>query len=394
MADRALKIAIVAGEESGDLLGADIVRSLKASTGREVQLVGLGGRHLQGLGLVSPFDAGEIALMGFSAVLRDLPRLIRRIGQLAKNVAEERPDCLITIDSPDFSLRVARKVRAANPSIPIVHYVCPSVWAWRPGRAAAMKPYVDHILCILPFEVKELERLGGPPGTYVGHRLTHETGVLAAAKAQDMPRDLAPDRVKTLLVLPGSRRGEVRRLIEPFGETVSMLRARGHRLRLLLPTVPHVADLVRSSVTRWDEKPEIIVDPQRKWQAFGKADAALIASGTVSLELALSGVPMVSCYRLDPVARVVAPYLVSVWSALLPNLISDRALIPEFYNEYVKPNNLARQLEALLADTGMRAWQKDGFAEIARRMATDRPSGEIAAQVVMGCIRKAVGSRQ
>ncbi|TPM35932.1 lipid-A-disaccharide synthase [Mesorhizobium sp. B2-3-5] len=387
MADKALKIAIVAGEESGDLLGADIVRSLKASTGREVQLVGLGGRHLQGLGLVSPFDAGEVALMGFSAVLRDLPRLMRRIGQMAGMIADAKPDCLITIDSPDFSLRVARKVRAANPSIPIVHYVCPSVWAWRPGRAVAMKPYVDHILCILPFEVKELARLDGPPGTYVGHRLTHDAGVLSAAKAQGQPRDLSPDRVKTLLVLPGSRRGEVRRLLEPFGETVSMLRARGHRLRLMLPTVPHVADTVRSAVTRWDEKPEIILEPERKWQAFGKADAALIASGTVSLELALSGVPMVSCYRLDPVARVVAPYLVTVWSALLPNLISDRALIPEFYNEYVKPNNLARQLEGLLTDTGIRAWQKDGFAEIARRMATDRPSGEIAAAVVMRYVK-------
>ncbi|AID30147.1 lipid-A-disaccharide synthase [Mesorhizobium sp. USDA 4775] len=389
MADRALKIAIVAGEESGDLLGADIVRSLRQITGREVRLVGLGGRHLGELGLVSPFDAGEIALMGFSAVLRDLPRLIRRIGQLAKTIAEEKPDCLVTIDSPDFSLRVARKVRAANPSIPIIHYVCPSVWAWRPGRAVAMKPYVDHILCILPFEVKELDRLGGPPGTYVGHRLTHDAGVLASQKAQALPRDLAQDRIKTLLVLPGSRRGEVRRLIEPFGETVSILRARGHRLRLLLPTVPHVADLVKSSVNRWDEKPEIIVDPQRKWQAFGKADAALIASGTVSLELALAGVPMVSSYRLDPVARAVAPYLVSVWSALLPNLISDRALIPEFYNEYVKPNNLARQLEALFADSGMRAWQKDGFAEIALRMATDKPSGEIAAGVVLRHIKKA-----
>ncbi|MER9350179.1 lipid-A-disaccharide synthase [Mesorhizobium sp. M0227] len=388
MADRVLKIAIVAGEESGDLLGADIVRSLRQAAGREVQLVGLGGRHLQALGLVSPFDAGEIALMGFSAVLRDLPRLIRRIRQLAKTVADEKPDCLVTIDSPDFSLRVAKKVRAANPSIPIIHYVCPSVWAWRPGRAVAMKPYVDHILCILPFEVKELDRLGGPPGTYVGHRLTHDAGLLAAAKAQELPRDLSPDRVKTLLVLPGSRRGEVRRLLDPFGETVSILRARGHRLRLLLPTVPHVADLVKSSVNRWDEKPEIIVDPQRKWQAFGKADAALIASGTVSLELALAGVPMISCYRLDPVARVLAPYLVSVWSALLPNLISDRALIPEFYDGYIKPNNLARQLEALFADSGMRAWQKNGFAEITRRMATDRPSGEIAAQVVMRYIKR------
>jgi lipid-A-disaccharide synthase len=286
-------------------------------------------------------------------------------------------------------LRVARKVRAANPSIPIIHYVCPSVWAWRPGRAAAMKPYVDHVLCILPFEVKELERLGGPPGTYVGHRLMHDAGVLAAAKAQDLPRDLAADRVKTLLVLPGSRRGEVRRLLESFGETVSLLRSRGHRLRLILPTVPHVAELIRAGVTRWDEKPEIILDPQRKWQAFGKADAALIASGTVSLELALAGVPMISCYRLDPVARTAAPYLVSVWSALLPNLISDRALVPEFYNEYVKPNNLCRQLEALFADGGMRAWQKEGFDEIRRRMATEKPSGDIAAGVVLRQMRKA-----
>ncbi|TGR13271.1 lipid-A-disaccharide synthase [Mesorhizobium sp. M4B.F.Ca.ET.190.01.1.1] len=384
---KSLKVAVVCGEESGDLLGADIVAALKRTTGRDVQLLGIGGRHLQALGLKSLFDGSEIALMGFSAILRELPRLIRRIGQTASMIAAEKPDCLITIDSPDFSLRVAKKVRAANPSIPIVHYVCPSVWAWRPGRAVAMKPYVDHILCILPFEVKALARLGGPPGTYVGHRLARDPGVLGAAKAQGLPRDLAGDRVKTLLVLPGSRRGEVRRLIEPFGKTMSILRQRGHRLRLLLPTVPHVAELVRASVASWDDKPEIIVEPERKWQAFGKADAALIASGTVSLELGLSGVPMVSCYKLDPVARLVMPHLISVWSALLPNLISDRTLVPEFYDQYVLPENLARQLETLFSDTGMRAWQKDGFAEIARRMATDRPSGDIAAEVVLRHIK-------
>ncbi|WP_192178757.1 lipid-A-disaccharide synthase [Mesorhizobium amorphae] len=385
--EKPLKIAIVAGEESGDLLGTDIVTALKRTTGREIRLVGIGGRHMQALGLKSLFDGSEIALMGFSAILRDLPRLIRRIGQTAGAIAAEKPDCLITIDSPDFSLRVARKVRTVDPSIPIVHYVCPSVWAWRPGRAVAMKPYVDHILCILPFEVKALARLGGPPGTYVGHRLTQDPGVLAAARAQGQARDLSEDRVKTLLVLPGSRRGEVRRLIDAFGKTVSVLHQRGHRLRLLLPTVPHVADLVRTSVASWDEKPEIILEPERKWQAFGKADAALIASGTVSLELALSGVPMVSCYKLDPVARLVMPHLISVWSALLPNLISDRALVPEFYDQYVLPENLARQLQALFADTGMRAWQKDGFAEIARRMATNRPSGDIAAEVVLRHIK-------
>ncbi|MDX8497002.1 lipid-A-disaccharide synthase [Mesorhizobium sp. VK4C] len=387
--EKPLKIAVVAGEESGDLLGADIVRALEKITGRKIQLVGIGGRHLQELGLTPLFDGSSIALMGFSAVLRDLPRLMRRISQTAAAIAAERPDCLITIDSPDFSLRVAKKVRAAAPAIPIVHYVCPSVWAWRPGRAVAMRPYVDHILCILPFEVKALARLRGPPGTYVGHRLTQEPGVLGAAKTQSLPRDLSEDRVKTLLVLPGSRRGEVRRLIEPFGKTMSVLRQRGHRLRLLLPTVPHVADLVRTSVASWDEKPEVITDAERKWQAFGKADAALIASGTVSLELALSGVPMVSSYKLDTIARVISRYLVTTWSALLPNLISDRTLVPEFYNQYVRPENLARQLEALFADTGMRAWQKAGFAEIARRMATEKPAGEIAAEVVLGCIKRA-----
>ncbi|WP_434722685.1 lipid-A-disaccharide synthase [Mesorhizobium sp. RIZ17] len=394
VSDKPLKIAIVAGEESGDLLGADIVEALKRTTGRDIRLVGIGGRHLQARGLASLFDGSEIALMGFSDVLRDLPRLVRRIGQTASAIAAEKPDCLVTIDSPAFSLRVARKLRAADPAIPIVHYVCPSVWAWRPGRAVAMKPYVDHILCILPFEVKALARLGGPPGTYVGHRLAKDPFALGAAKAQSLSRDLSNDRVKTLLVLPGSRQGEVRRLIEPFGKTMSILHQRGHRLRLLLPTVPHVADLVRTSIASWDDKPEIILDPERKWQAFGKADAALIASGTVSLELALSGVPMVSCYKLDPIAHLLVPRLVTVWSALLPNLIADRALVPEFYDQYIRPENLARHLEALFADTGMRAWQKAGFAEIARRMATERPSGEIAAEVVMGCIRKAVGSRQ
>ncbi|OQM73183.1 lipid-A-disaccharide synthase [Manganibacter manganicus] len=390
-----LTIAIVAGEESGDLLGADLVSSLQSATGREIRLVGLGGRHLEALGLNSLFDASEIALTGISAVLRDLPRLMRRIGQTAAAIAAEKPDCLVTIDSPDFALRVARKVRAANAAIPIVHYVCPSVWAWRPGRAPAMRPYVDRILCILPFEVKELARLGGPPGTYVGHRLTHDPGVLAAAAAQAAPRDLSEEREKTLLVLPGSRRGEVKRLLGPFGETVSVLRARGHRMRLLLPTVPHVADMVREAIVNWDEKPQIITEPEGKWRAFGKADAALIASGTVSLELALARVPMLSCYKLDPLVNTVAPRLITAWSASLPNLIADRPVVTEAYNQGVRAVTLARHIEALWADTHMRHWQKNGFAEVARRMETAQPAGEIAAQAVLATMRRpATGNRQ
>jgi len=385
---RLLKIAIVAGEESGDLLGADMVRALQRITGRNVELIGVGGRHLQELGLKPLFDGSEIALMGISSVVRDLPRLIRRIGETARAIAEAQPDCLVTIDSPDFSLRVTAKVRKLNPKIPVVHYVCPSVWAWRPGRAKAMRPHVDRVLCILPFEVAELERLGGPPGTYVGHRLAQDASVLATAAIQAQPRDLSNAREKTLLLLPGSRRSEVKRLLEPFGQTVEVLRARGHRLRLLLPTVPHVARMVSADVAGWEHQPEIIVEPSRKWQAFSEADAALIASGTVSLELALSRVPMVSAYKLDPIARL-AQGMVTVWSALLPNLIADRPIVPEFYDHYVRPQNLARHLEALFSDTDYRAWQRDGFSEVARRMATSQPSGDIAAEAVLGEIDRA-----
>lgn len=384
-----LKIAIVAGEESGDLLAADLVRALISATGREVELVGVGGRHLAELGLKSLFDAGDIALTGIAAVVRDLPRLIRRIGETSRAICDAGPDCLITVDSPDFTLRVAKKVRATDPTIPIVHYVCPSVWAWRPGRAPAMKPHVDRILCILPFEAYELQRLDGPPGTYVGHRLASDPGIHAAAAVQAAPRDLSPDREKTLLLLPGSRRGEVEALLPPFAETVSILRQRGNRLRLVLPTVPHVADRVRKVVADWPQKPEIVDGVEAKWRAFGEADAALIASGTVSLELSLAGVPLVSCYKPDRLFTLLMGY-VTTWSGLLPNLIADRPVAPEFYDTYVRPQMLARLLESLFNDTPMRAWQKQGFAEVARRMATERPSGELAAEAVL----REVGSKK
>lgn len=384
-----LRIAVVAGEESGDILAADVIRALKAKTVAPVELIGVGGHHLEGEGLKSLFDPGQIALMGFSAVIRDLPRLVRRIGQTARRIVEAKPDCLLTVDSPDFSLRVARKVRDAAPAIPIVHYVCPSVWAWRPGRAPAMKPYVDHILCLLPFEPEALEQLGGPPGTFVGHRLMHEPGLMAATNAQRARRLPSADDLKTLLVLPGSRKGEVGRLMAPFRETIEILRRRGNRLRLMLPTVPNVRKLVEAGTADWPDRPEIISDAEGKWRAFAQADAALCASGTVTLEVALAGVPLLSCYKLDPIAKALT-FLLTGWSASLPNLITDKPVVPEFYNESVRPNYLAHWLEALLADTELRRWQTEGFAEVRRRLAADRPAREIAAEVVV----KAVGSRQ
>lgn len=376
-----LRIAIIAGEESGDLLGADLVGALQRITGRRIELIGVGGRHLREYGLEPLFDGSDIALMGVTAVLRDLPRLARRIRQTAATIATVKPDCLITIDSPDFSLRVAKKLRAAAPSIPIIQYVCPSVWAWRPGRAPAMRAYIDRVLCVLPFEPAALERLSGPQGVYVGHRLATHQGVLEARSGQQ-GRVRNPDTPRNLLVLPGSRRSEVRRLLAPFGETVDQLAQRGHTFKITIPTVPHVAALVAEAVTSWSVPPRIVQDEAKKWQAFAQADAALVASGTVSLELALAGVPLISCYRPDWMGKALIRFI-TIWSASLPNLIADWPVIPEFYNEFVRPAYLARLIEHLWADTPARAAQLDGFRQIAERVTTKRPSGELAAVAIL-----------
>ena len=377
-----LRIGIVAGEESGDLLGADLIAALSRLSGRPVELVGVGGRHLAAIGLKPLFDGSEIALMGLTAVLRDLPRLARRIGQTASAIADAKPDCLITIDSPDFSLRVAKKVRAAAPGIPIVHYVCPSVWAWRPGRAPAMRAFVDRVLCVLPFEPEALHRLEGPEGVYVGHRLATHPGVLAARESH-AARPASGRR--QLLVLPGSRRSEVRRLIDPFGETLRLLGARGNEFDVTIPTVPHVAALVEEGVAGWPLPPRIVTGEDEKWRAFGQADAALAASGTVSLELALCSVPMVSCYRTDWMWSALTRWI-TVWSASLPNLIADWPVVPEYYNDFLRPAYLARLVEQLWADTPLRAAQLDGLRQVAARLATERPAGELAARTVLSLI--------
>ena len=384
----ALKIGIVAGEESGDLLGADLVDELEARTGRRVELCGVGGRHLEAKGLASLFDGTEIALMGVTAVVKDLPRLVMRIGQTARAIAAFDPDCVLTIDSPAFGLRVAGGIKSRRPDIPIVQYVCPSVWAWAPGRAPKMKRQVDHVLCLLPFEPEELRRLDGPPGTFIGHRLTAAPEITAAAAARE---ERTPSAGKaTLMVLPGSRRSEVARLVEPFGKTLDVLKDRGNRLDIVVPTLPRLETAIREATSNWPFPVEIVTGAEHKWAAFARADAALAASGTVTLELALAGVPMVSCYKSDWMMWA-ARGLITAWSASLPNLIADRPVIPEYYDEYLRPQRLAREIEQLLVDSTARRAQLDGFRTVRDRLATDRPAREIAADVVMAEIARRGG---
>lgn len=381
---RPLKIAIIAGEESGDILGADLVAALRKQYDGKIEIIGVGGNHLQAQGLTTLFDPVEIALMGITAILIKIPRLLSLIKQTAQIVMAQKADCLVIIDSPEFCHRVARQVRAGNPAIPIVNYICPSVWAWRPGRAAAMKPHIDHVLAILPFEPEVLKKLGGPDATYVGHRLARDP-VFKAARQQQQQRELSRklDGEKTLLVLPGSRRSEVKRMAAPFGETLKFLKERGNSLKVLVPTTPHVEALVRELAINWAIKPEIVTGSDAKGSAFASADAALAASGTVTLELAVAGVPTVAAYKLDPIAKIIARHMLITWSASLPNIIADAPVVPEYYNEFVRADTLARQVEHILHPAAARTAQLDGFAKIRANMETPIPPSEMAAEIVL-----------
>lgn len=378
-----VKIAIVAGEESGDLLGADLLTNLTKKIGTSIELIGVGGEHLEKYGLNSFFDPEDIALMGISAVLKRLPKLYSHIKNLSQFIADQNPDCLIIIDSPDFTHRVAKRVRALNSSIPIIKYIAPSVWAWRPQRAKEMRSYIDHVLVVLPFEPKVMEMLDGPPSTYVGHRL------LSSPSIKDV-RHVRQDRIsdeKHVIILPGSRRSEVRALMPDFGRVVNELSQRVNNINFILPTLPKIEKEVRQLVSEWAVKPEVVVGDSEKWQAFKQADAALAASGTVSLELALCNIPTILAYRADWFTKLVVLPKITIWSAALPNIIADEPIVPEYFNEYINVGMLARQVERQLNQGPAQSAQLEGFRKIYDIMKIDRASGEIAADVVLNFLK-------
>ena len=299
-----LKIAVIAGEVSGDLLGADLIAALKRQTDRPLELIGVGGDALEAQGLRSLYDFSELSLMGFTQVIANLPRLIARIGQTANAIIEAKPDLLLIIDSPDFTHRVAKRVRKALPDLPVVDYVCPSVWAWKEYRATAMLAYVDHVLAVLPFEPDVMKRLGGPKTTYIGHRLVTDSGLVAARAVRANRARHGLKNARTILLLPGSRGSEITRLMPIFDRTVQEISRRNKEVRYILPTVPRREAMVRELASSWPIKPEIVVGTDAKWDAFAKADAAMAASGTVILELGLAGVPVISTYSTDFIVKM------------------------------------------------------------------------------------------
>jgi lipid-A-disaccharide synthase len=380
-----LAVFLVAAEESGDRLGAALMASLAEQHPGGVAFSGVGGRAMAAAGLDSLFAIEELPTMGLASIPRRLATILRRIRQTAAAVVAARPDVLVIIDSPDFTHRVARRVRAAAPSIPIVDYVSPSVWAWRPGRARAMRAYVDHVLAILPFEPAVHRKLGGPPTTYVGHPLAEQVRNLRPDAAELSRRRADPPVV---LVLPGSRPAEIGRLLEPFAAALDLVRRRGGEIELLLPTVPALAQEVRDATAPWPLVPKVIADPQEKLQAFRIARAALAASGTVTLELALAGVPTVAAYRVAGWEAAIARRLIRVPSVILANLVFGENIVPELLQEDCVPERLAATLLPLLGDGPERRRQLEAFERLDQIMeiATARPSRK-AAEIVLAAAR-------
>jgi lipid-A-disaccharide synthase len=290
------------------------------------------------------------------------------------------PDALVIIDSPDLTHAIAQRVSKRQPALPIVDYVSPSVWAWRASRAASMRSYVDHVLALLPFEPEVFQRLGGPPCTYVGHPLIERLPELQAAKEERRPLGDRP----VLLVLPGSRHTEISRLMRPFGEAVGKIAAARPDVEVLLPAVPHLSEEIAARVASWPRQPRLLQGESEKFAAFRQAHAALAASGTVTLELALASVPMVVAYRVDPVARILKRFL-NIHSIVLPNLVLGENPIPEYLDSAGDPDTLARETLALLSDTEKRRSQFAALTRVADAIAVrgrELPSDKAAAIVI------------
>jgi lipid-A-disaccharide synthase len=376
---RPLSIYLVAGEESGDALGGALARALTAR-GEEVKLAGVGGRAMAAAGIISPFSIDDLSIIGIAGLARRLPTILRRIRETADAVVAAPPDALVIIDSPDFTHRVARRVRRRAPAIPILDYVSPTVWAWRPWRARAMRAYVDCVLAILPFEPAVYVELDGPPCLYVGHPLVERLAELRPNAEEARRRLSGPPLV---LLLPGSRASEIGSLLAIFGAAVGRLAALIGPMELVLPTVPHLAARVRQGVAGWPVVPRVVVEPAEKWAAFRSARAALAASGTVTLELALAGVPTVAAYKVSLLAEIVMRLHSPLKTVILANLVIGERIVPEFLQRDCRPERLADALAPLLADTPERSRQIEGFAKLDHIMAVDTaPSGKAAATVL------------
>jgi len=361
-------IFLVAGEPSGDQLGARLMAALREETGGRVRFAGVGGEQMTAAGLASRFPIHELAVMGLIEVLPHLFVILRRMRETVAAIRALRPDAVVTIDSPSFTLEIAQRLKGEG--IPLIHYVAPQVWAWKPWRAKQIAGYLDHLLVLLPFEPPYFER-HGLATHFVGH-----PAVEAAGEAGDAGGEVGPP---TLLVLPGSRKGEVKKLLPVFAAVVRDLAARHPDLKVVIPTVETVEEMVRAHTADWPVPVEVVRGAEAKTKAFRAATAALAASGTVALELAVAKVPTVVAYRFAGIVGLLPPSLLGVPFVSLANLIAGREVQPEFLQRRCRARYLLPAVERLLSDPAARADQRQGYDGIVEALTPPEGSPSRAA---------------
>ncbi|MFA7428627.1 MAG: lipid-A-disaccharide synthase [Rhodospirillaceae bacterium] len=375
-------ICIVTGEPSGDLLGARLMTALTRATSGRARFMGVGGESMQAQGLDSLADQSEFAVMGFVEVVPKAARILRRVREIADAIAEAKPDVMITVDSWGFTGRLNRAVRARALGIPQIHYVAPMVWAWKERRAVGVAATVDHLLCLLPNEPPYFER-HGLACTHVGHPVVEGGAGRGDAAAFRASHGIPPD-APLLCVLPGSRRTETGRLLPVFATALGRLRVRFPNLHVVAPTVATVAADVERAAHGWPVPTIVVRGEAARYDAFAAADAAMAASGTVGLELALAGVPHLVAYKVSAFSAWLLRRLVKVRYVNLVNLALDRPVVPELLQEACTGAALAAMVERLLTDEVLRTAQRSAFAEASQQLAggPGNPSDRAAAVVL------------
>jgi len=378
-------IFLVAGEPSGDALGARLMSALKEARGGAARFAGIGGAGMAAEGLDSLFPMSELTLMGLAEVLPHVPRLLRRIAETEAAARATRPDVVVTIDSPGFSFRVAR--RLVGSGIPVVHYVAPSVWAWRPGRAREIAGFLDHLMALLPFEPPYFEA-EGLACTFVGHPVLESTADDGDGPAFRRRHGIGDD-APVICLLPGSRQGEVSRLMPVFAEAVALVAKGRPDLEVVVPSVAALAGTITDAAGGWSVPARVVTGEAEKFDAFAAADAALAASGTVALELAMAKTPAVIAYRMHPLTGWLARRLVRVRYVSLVNLVLDRPVMPELLLGDCRPDRLAEAVTSLLDDPEARAVQAAGAAEALAALGLDgaapsRRAADVVLDVIAG----------
>ena len=379
-------IFIIAGEPSGDALGGALMAALKQRTGGAVRFAGIGGERMAEEGLRSLVPLHELAIMGIAEVLPRARRILRLVRETADRVATLQPAAVVTIDSSGFTWRVAENLRRRGERVTLIHYVAPMVWAWRKAKARKVARWYDHLMTLLPFEPAYFTALG-LACSYVGHPVLESGADRGDGAAFRRRHSIAAD-AQVLCLLPGSRRGEVNRLLPIYRRTVIALRQRHPRLTIVLPTIELVADAVGAATRAWPVPVTIVHGLAEKYAAFAASDLALAASGTVALELAMAGLPAVIAYKMNPITGFLARRIVKTRFVNLVNVILDRLVVPELLLEECTADRLSSALDALLDDAAARAVQVAGYRESLARLGRGGTAPSLrAADTVLAIMR-------